>query len=79
MVFHFNFIVTKEHQLGGLVESVTVDMWVLILSHAITGLGLGALGFRIGKKQSVIGRGSVSDQNGASANGDIVGRDKISR
>jgi len=51
----------------------------IIIAFIVTALTSGALGFRIGKKQSVMGSGSVADQSKANAGGDIVGRDKVNK
>jgi len=55
------------------------DVWKILLALVGGALGGGALGFRIGKKQSVMGSGRVVDQSRANAGGDIVGGNKNSK
>lgn len=55
------------------------DVWKIILALIGGALGGGALGFRFGKKQSIMGSGSMVDQSRANAGGDIVGGNKTSK
>jgi hypothetical protein len=51
------------------------NAWPIVAEHC-SGLFLGTLHIR--REKRVSGRGSIVDQSGASAGGDIVGRDKVS-
>jgi len=59
-------------------QEIPEDVWKILIALLGGALGGGALGFRIGKKQSVIGSGTAVDQAGAKAGGDIVGGNKTS-
>lgn len=52
------------------------DIWKMAISLIVGAIGGGAIGFRFGKRQSIMGSGKMVDQSKAQAGGDIVGGDK---
>ncbi len=54
------------------------ELWKPLLTFILGVVGGGAVGFRFGKKQTVMGSGRIVDQSKSTASGDIVGGDKSS-
>lgn len=52
------------------------ELWKPLLTFILGAIGGGAIGFRFGKKQTVMGSGRMIDQSKSKAGGDIVGGDK---
>lgn len=57
-------------------SEIPEELWKPLLTFALGAIGGGAIGFRFGKRQSIMGSGRLVDQAKANAGGDIVGGDK---
>lgn len=54
------------------------ELWKPAVALVVGLLSGGAIGFRFGKKQSIMGSGKLVDQSRAKAGGDVIGGNKKS-